>query len=274
MVGRPSPLGCSSLLPPASPAPVGCRPSTTCDPMSLTLLIHISAGTLGLLSGYTALYSVKGETLHRRAGIAFVSAMLVMCFAGMLIAATKSVAPAINIPAAVLTAYLVVTGFAAVRPPRARVTRFEGGSLLISLGIGLVSLKFGFEAIASGGTRNGIPAFPFFMFGVVGLLAAAGDVQVIRSGRPLGTRRLSRHLWRMSFALFIAAMSFFLGQASVIPEPLRKPVVLASPVLAVLVTMFYYLWRVRSRRGRAVMVAPDSARVDTGAPDLRPGVLA
>ena len=60
----------------------------------------------------------------------------------------------------------------------------------------------------------------------------------------------------MSFALFIAALSFFIGQAKVIPEPFRIMPLLALPVLAVLVTMFYWLWRVRFRRSlRGIVVA-------------------
>ena len=93
-----------------------------------------------------------------------------------------------------------------------------------------------------------MPAFPFFMFGVVGLLAGIGDVRLMRSGALHGVRRLARHLWRMSFALFIAALSFFIGQAQVFPKPVRIMPVLALPVLAVLVTMVYWLWRVRVRR--------------------------
>ncbi|MGH7561110.1 MAG: hypothetical protein ACRENB_08820 [Gemmatimonadales bacterium] len=76
-----------------------------------------------------------------------------------------------------------------------------------------------------------MPAFPFFLFGIVGVLAGAGDFRVIRSGARQGAARLRRHLWRMSFALFIAALSFFIG-------------LLALPVLAVLVAMFYWLWRI------------------------------
>ena len=62
----------------------------------------------------------------------------------------------------------------------------------------------------------------------------------------------------VSFALFIAAMSFFLGQAKVIPKPIRIPGLLALPVLAVLVTMLYWLWRVRRKRAfrGTVVVTP------------------
>ena len=52
----------------------------------------------------------------------------------------------------------------------------------------------------------------------------------------------------MCFALFIAAASFFLGQADEFPELLRIPALLALPVLAVLLAMLYWLWRVRIRR--------------------------
>ena len=79
-------------------------------------------------------------------------------------------------------------------------------------------------------------------------LAGAGDLRLIRSNPPRGAGRIARHLWRMSFALFTAAMSFFVGQAKVIPEPIRIRPLLALPVLAVLITMLYWLWRLRIRR--------------------------
>lgn len=212
------------------------------------LLIHILAGSLALLFGYVALYAAKGATLHRRAGRVFVYAMLTMCVAGATIAASRSVAPALNIPVAVLTAYLVVTSLSAIRPPASGARSLHVVALIVALVVSLTFLTFGLQAVANGGARKGMPAFPFLMFAVVGLLASAGDARVIRSGPLRGPSRLARHLWRMSFALFIAALSFFIGQAKVIPEPIRIRPLLALPVLAVLITMFYWLWRVRLRR--------------------------
>ena len=216
--------------------------------MRLTLLIHIVAGGLGIISGFVALYSAKGAALHRKSGMVFVYTMLTMCTGGVLIAAARSTAPAVNIPAGLLTAYLVVTALITVRPPVRGRRWLDVGAMLVALAVGLTSLMFGFEAIANGGRRNGMPAFPFFLFGVVGVLASALDLRMIRAGGLQGASRLARHLWRMCFALFIAAMSFFLGQADVIPEPLRIRPLLALPVLAVIVTMFYWLRRVRVRR--------------------------
>lgn len=216
--------------------------------MRVTLVLHIIAGGLGILSGFLALYVAKGATLHRRSGTVFVYAMLTTGVAGITIAVVRDVAPAINVPAGLLTGYLVVTALMTVRPPTVASRRLHPVLMLLALAVGVTSLWFGFEAVANGGMRNGMPAFPFFMFGVVGMLGSIGDVRVMRSGPLQGVRRLARHLWRMSFALFIAALSFFIGQAQVFPEPVRIRPVLALPVLAVLVTMFYWLWRVRVRR--------------------------
>jgi hypothetical protein len=211
----------------------------------MTLIVHILAGGLGLLAGFVALYATKGAPLHRRSGMVFVCAMLAMCGFGVVLAAAKG-GPwgPVNLRAALLTAYLVVTALTTVRPPASGSRWLDTGGMLLALAIGLISLTYGFEAIAAGGRRNGVPAFPFFLFGVVGLLASAGDLRMMRSSGLRGTARLARHLWRMSFALLIAAMSFFFGQAKVIPKPIRILPLLALPVLAVLVTLLYWLWRV------------------------------
>ena len=216
--------------------------------MDMTLVVHILAGGMGLISGYVALYSAKGATLHRKSGILFVYAMLAMALLGMVIAASRNVAPAINIPAGLLTSYLVITALLTVRPPMAGSRWLNPALMLVALGVGLADLTFALEAFANGGKRNGMPAFPFIMFGVVGFLGSIGDLRMMRSGPLQGAKRLARHLWRMCFALFIAAMSFFIGQAKVIPEPYRNRGLLALPVLAVLVTMLYWLWRVRRKR--------------------------
>jgi hypothetical protein len=215
----------------------------------MTLVIHIIGGGLGLLSGYVALYAAKGASLHRKSGIVFVYSMLTMTTFGALMAATENNNwTSVNVSAASLTSYLVITALTTVRPFAGGSRRLHLGGLLLVSTLALTDLTFGAQAIAAGGRRNGVPAFPFFMFGVVALLATVGDLRVMRSGVLRGASRLRRHLWRMTFALFIAAMSFFFGQAKVIPKPIRIPALLALPVVAVLVTLLYWLWRVRVRR--------------------------
>jgi len=224
--------------------------------MRMLYAVHILAGSLALLGGYVALYSAKGAAVHRKAGMLFVLAMLTMAIAGTAIAAFRGVAPAVNIPAGLLTSYLVITALTTVRPMAGARWR-DPVLMVVGLTVGLVSLTFAFEAITSpdGKGRDGMPSFPFFLFGTVGTLAGVLDFRMIRSAGLKPASRLARHLWRMSFALFIAALSFFIGQAQVFPKPVRIMPVLALPVLAVLVTMLYWLWRVRVRRSLRGIVA-------------------
>jgi uncharacterized membrane protein len=214
------------------------------------LTAHILAGSTSLVSGYTALYTKKGGKVHRRAGLIFVYAMLTMAACGLTLAVVWDRGASINVPAALLTVYLVTTSLTTVRP-LASVTnaqRLHVVGLIVAVGVVVTMVTFGAEAIANGGKRQGIPTFPFVLFAAIAALGSIGDVKLLRSGTALkGAARLTRHLWRMTFALFIAAMSFFFGQAKVIPQPLRIPALLALPILAVLVTLLYWLWRVRAR---------------------------
>src|SRR5215212_1813329 len=213
--------------------------------MPAGLIVHITAGSVALISGYIALYATKGAALHRRIGMVFVYSMLTMCTMGIILAFVRNAAPGINVPAAMITGSMVITGLTTVRPPSPLSRRIDLVATLLCLAVALVNTRYAIEAFANGGKRDGIPAFPFVLFASMGLLAVLGDIRIMRSGPLRGARRIARHLWRMSFALLVAALSFFIGQAKVIPKPIRIMPLLALPLLAVIVTLFYWLWRVR-----------------------------
>ena len=214
--------------------------------MRITLLtIHIIAGTVGIITGFIALFAVKGATLHRKIGIVFVVAMLTMSIFGATIAAIWNRGPEINIPVGLLTAYLVITSLTTVRPPASRSRWLNSGLMVLALALGMTLMVVGFRLLASPQVKF---AGVFFIFATIALLATAGDIRMIRSGPLQGTFRLARHLWRMSTALLIAAFSFFIGQAKVIPKPIRITPLLLIPPLVVLVTMLYWLWRVRFKK--------------------------
>ena len=197
---------------------------------------HVTAGVLAIVAGFVALYAVKGRTLHRRSGTIFVYVMLVMSLTGAAMAVGRAGA-AINIPAGLVTAYLVITALATVRPPSAASRRLDRAAMVGAFTIGAVSLL----VAMAGGARGGM-AYPLVMFALVALFAGEGDRRMLRAGGLTGAPRLRRHLWRMCTALFIAAASFFLGPVRRIPEPLRAPAFRLIPLL-VLVTMVYWLWR-------------------------------
>jgi uncharacterized membrane protein len=226
--------------------------------MGAAYALHIIAGSVALVSGYLALYAPKGGPVHRKGGTVFVYAMLAMTSVGMTLAVFRPAAPEINVPAALLTSYLVVTALTAVHPPARGARALLWGGMLIVAVVAIYNLNFGIDRIINAG--KGIPPFPFLMFGVVGLLGAVGDWRVIRGRALTGASRIARHLWRMTFALLIAALSFFIGQAKVIPKPIRISWLLAMPVLAVALTLFYWLWRVSIRRTLRGLVVKDAGR--------------
>jgi len=178
--------------------------------------------------------------------------MLAMCAGGLAIALMRGIAPEINVPAALITAYLIITSLTTVRPLPAgsRADRVVAlGGMAVALGVAAVMISFAVEAITKG-SRNGLPAFPFIMFATFGLLGLWGDVRVMRAGPRKGGARLARHLWRMSMALFIAALSFsfqavkLLKQQGIhVPGPMTF-----APMLLVLVVMLYWLWKVSPKR--------------------------
>ena len=59
--------------------------------MRLGLSIHILAGVVGLLSGFTSLFAAKGARLHRQSGNVFVWSMLIMGVSGAVLAAIRGV---------------------------------------------------------------------------------------------------------------------------------------------------------------------------------------
>lgn len=198
------------------------------------LPVHIIAGLIGIASGFIALYTLKGAKLHRKSGMVFVYAMLVVAITGTVMGTLMSEMAAI-VPG-VLTVYLVITALLTVRRSTPKFSLLDLGATVLALALGIVSIIYGFVA-------EGQPTALYLIFGVVALLAALGDIRMFVRGIQ-GARRLTRHLWRMCLALFIATGSFFLGQADEFPEPLRNFALLPIPVLLVLLTMFYWQARV------------------------------
>jgi len=214
------------------------------------LPIHIAAGGLALVLGTVALVVRKGGTAHRRSGLLFVYVMLVMGATASILGLRESLTDP-NVFTVFLTGYFVVTSLLTVRPVSPWTRLVETAALVVVVLLALGTIARGVEALNSpGGFLNGVPFFMHFFLASVMLLAAAGDVRILRSGVPRGGARLARHLWRMCFALFIAAGSFFSVRervARILPEPFTTAPMRALPILLLFGAMFYWLWRVRRR---------------------------
>jgi uncharacterized membrane protein len=209
------------------------------------LLVHVLAGAGAVVTGYLALYFVKGSTLHRRLGGWFVYAMVAM---GTLAIPVALYEGKTTWTGGVLSAYFVVTGLTTVLPAAAGRRDLLLGGILVGGSLGALGFYGGLDRLIRGPfLLEGVPApMPLFLGSVV-LLAVAGDARVLRRGPLHGRQRLVRHLWRMCFALWIAAGSFFIGQARTFPEALRNPLVMFVPPLIPLLAMAWWAWRLRSR---------------------------
>jgi hypothetical protein len=181
-----------------------------------------------------------------------------------------------NVVAGLLTFYMVTTGWLTARRGDGVTGKFDWGILVLPVALGAWLWVTGLERVFnSTPTTDGVPAFMGFFIGSVALLSAAGDVRVLVRGGVSGTKRLVRHLWRMSFGLFIASGSFFLGPAN---RPLRmlssiglgrylSPTFFSNGLyifLTVLpfILMIFWLVRVRFKNAfkvNTVTVAPVSA---------------
>lgn len=213
---------------------------------NVILFLHIAGGTVGIISGAVALLSRKGGRLHRGAGTVFVASMLIMTAIAAGTSPFLPVPSMTNVAAGTLTFYLVATGWMAIKRDDGRVGRLEKAGLGAALGI--VAASTSFILIAMNGPSGRIDNMPpegFFMFALVGAIAAAGDLKMILRGGLSGSARIARHLWRMCVALTIASGSFFLGQQKVMPASMRGSPWLFVPVIAPLLLMVFWLIRVR-----------------------------
>jgi uncharacterized membrane protein len=214
--------------------------------MKLTLLIHVLAGALGLLSGYVALAVAKGAPLHRKTGTFFVYVMVTMSMTGLLVSAARGIAPAINIPTALLTFYLVITGMTSVGGRAGWSRQLDIAAMVMAFAIAAGCVVLAVVSIGKGGAEAGL-AYPLVLFGGAALAAGVGDRRMIRGGPLKGAPRLQRHLWRMSFAMFLSSIAFYLGPDR-LPEALRIPALRAAAVLLPLVVIAYWKWKLRAKR--------------------------
>jgi uncharacterized membrane protein YfcA len=200
--------------------------------LSPNLVLHLCTGTLAILSGAVALSARKGLRLHRAGGRIFAVTMLITSATGVWLAIGSSQAK--NILLGLLAFYLAATGW---RSARKRIPEWSWpDSVLTLLPVALVA--FSVAGIARGviSIRGALPYL------LMALFCIAADLRTMTA--PGQTNRLARHLWRMSFVLLLAAKTLFLGQAKVFPEMLRKPYLLATPLVLICGAMLYWLRRV------------------------------
>lgn len=220
----------------------------------LALGVHLAAGLVAIVTGTISLAVAKGGRLHKQSGLVFTWAMVVVGLTAAGIGTYE------NRPGQVfgglVAAYLVFTAMTTVKPLPGIGRRVNVALMVLAFGCAVANLYGGVvEWLDPTVKVVGRPrVVPPLIIGTIMLLAAFGDLRAIREGGLRGSRRLARHLWRMCFGLFVATGSFFLGQMTFIPDPVRIVPLLLVLAFAPILFLFYWMWRVRVRSGLSGIV--------------------
>jgi hypothetical protein len=220
--------------------------------LNFVMWVHIAGGSVALLAGTAAATARKGGRLHARAGTWFFVSMLVLGVTAALLEPFRT--PPGSPIGGLMVCYFVTTSWVAARRRDGVTGRFEIGAAALALGTGALTVWGGF----TGATTPAGPG-PVFALGGLCLLAGIGDLTAVLRGKLTAVQRLSRHLWRMCLAFFIATGSFFLGQQDAMPAAVR-----GSPVLFVFAFAPFALmafWLVRLRWGKGLGRPPRAAAI-------------
>src|SRR5947209_19671502 len=129
---------------------------------SPVLIFHISAGSLGLLSGAAAMSFRKGSHRHRVSGNVFVISMLGLSASGAYLGFMKH--QMLNGMMGVLTFYLAATAWWTARRKDGETSIIDWGALMAPLAVGTVLVIYGVEAARSQkGSIDGLPAAAYFI---------------------------------------------------------------------------------------------------------------
>jgi hypothetical protein len=207
--------------------------------------IHVAGGVSALLSGAVAVAVRKGGDRHVSAGAWFCVSMFVLGVTASILEPFKT--PPESPIGGIMVCYFVATAWMTARRHSGTSGRFEKIACAIVLAIAIAIIGHGFEVAFAPAGKFPTPPGPGVLFALGGicLLAGLGDLQFILRGKLSAIQRISRHLWRMCFALFIATGSFFLGQQKVMPQAVRGSPILLVLALAPIALMLFWLVRVR-----------------------------
>jgi hypothetical protein len=207
--------------------------------MNVLMWIHIAGGSLALVSGAAAVAARKGSTLHARAGTWFFGSMLVLGVTASILEPYRS--PPGSPIGGILICYFVATSWLAARRRDGTTGRFELLACATALTMGALVIWGGLAGTGTTPAGTG----PVFAIGAICLLAGLLDLNAFLRRKLTAAQRLSRHLWRMCFAFFIATGSFFLGQQDEMPQAVRGSAILFVLAFAPFAVMAFWLARLR-----------------------------
>jgi uncharacterized membrane protein len=210
---------------------------------AMLLALHIAAGIIGLLAGFAVIFLQKGSKTHKTTGWVFLLAMLVLGLTGSLIAYAKHIP--LSMLNGMLVCYLLLTSLTTIRAASSVSALLN--NTLTGLAAVLVAGYGYYFYLAVGISPTKLAGFgpaAYAVFGMITAYAFAEDLVVKFSASVSRRMTLVRHLWRMLFVLFMATAAVFLGQAKLFPATLSQSGAIFVPVIFVLLSLFYWLFKV------------------------------
>jgi hypothetical protein len=236
--------------------------------MTAFLTLHIAAGILALLSGTAAIAAPKGGLTHARAGTWFFGSMLVLGITASILEPFRT--PPGSPITGIFVCYFVTTSWVTARRRDGRTGKFEIVACAAALGLAALLAWGAFTGATTPAGRG-----PVFAVAGVCLLAGLLDLNAILRAKLTPVQRISRHLWRMCFAMFIATGSFFLGQQAVMPQAVRGSPGLFILAFAPFAVMAIWIIRIRFA-GHPAAASQRLRTISEGGPSphlRRPGTL-
>jgi uncharacterized membrane protein len=224
------------------------------------LSVHIAAGVASVLIGAVAVAARKGGRLHTGSGTWFAVAMIVLAVTAAILEPFRKTDPGSPLVGLVVC-YFVATSWVTARRRDGVTGKFEIAACIAALMMAALVAWDGFTGALS---PTPLGRGPVFVMAGLFLLAGLGDLNVVLRKKMTAAQRISRHLWRMCFAFFIATGSFFIGQQDVLPAAVRGSPLLFVLGLAPLALMAFWLVRLRFAKALAKLtqrltVAPSTA---------------
>ncbi|HYD45168.1 MAG TPA: hypothetical protein VEA79_07890 [Phenylobacterium sp.] len=208
--------------------------------MALLMWMHIAVGGVALAAGAIAVAARKGGPLHARAGTLFAASMLMLWVSATLLHLAEGKPD--SALGDVFIGYFVATSWRAARRRDGTTGRLEVALCAVVLGLAAI---IAWGAFTGAATPTPVGLGPVFAIAGLCLLAGLLDLNAILRRRLAPVQRISRHLWRMCSALFIATGSFFLGQQDALPEAVRGSPILAALAFSPFALMAFWLLRLR-----------------------------
>ncbi|MCC5969006.1 MAG: hypothetical protein JJU15_03585 [Pararhodobacter sp.] len=192
------------------------------------LIIHIMAGFTALIAAGAALGTAKGRAWHRRAGLSYVLAMLVVTLTTLALVVVRPNLFLFLI--GIFSFYLVFTGWRAglLRDGRPRLPDHLAGTAMALTG-GAMLVMGAIRLFAAGGAQPVI----LLVFGSIGLTLALSDWRDWRQGAIIGKARIARHLTRMLAGTIATITAAVVVNLSFLPPLVvwLGPTVLITPLI-------------------------------------------